>query len=54
MVIGTYICIDYHELSNTIENRFPIPRIDDILDRLQIQCMPEYMSKTPFPTLFGY
>ena len=34
MVIGTYICIDYHELSNTIENRFPIPRIDDILDRL--------------------
>ena len=34
---GSYrMCIDYRALNkNTIKNRFPIPRIEDIFDRLQ-------------------
>ncbi|KAI3821369.1 hypothetical protein L1987_08935 [Smallanthus sonchifolius] len=30
------ICIDYHELNKvTINNRYPLPRIDDVFDQLQ-------------------
>jgi hypothetical protein len=30
------ICIDYQELNKvTIKNRYPLPRIDDLLDQLQ-------------------
>ena len=30
------MCIDYHELNKvTIKNRYPLPRIDDLLDQLQ-------------------
>ena len=29
------LCIDFRELSNvTIKNKYPLPRIDDILDQL--------------------
>nr|GFC23136.1 retrotransposon protein [Tanacetum cinerariifolium] len=30
------LCIDYHELNKiTIQNRYPLPRIDDLFDQLQ-------------------
>ncbi|GKF65796.1 hypothetical protein Tco_0192313, partial [Tanacetum coccineum] len=30
------MCIEYHELNKlTIKNRYPLPRIDDLLDQLQ-------------------
>ncbi|GJY42412.1 reverse transcriptase domain-containing protein [Tanacetum coccineum] len=34
------MCIDYHELNKlTVKNRYPLPRIDDILDQLQGSCV---------------
>ncbi|GKA17194.1 putative reverse transcriptase domain-containing protein [Tanacetum coccineum] len=29
------MCIDYRELNNTVKNRYPLPRIDDLFDQLQ-------------------
>ncbi|MCO5597114.1 hypothetical protein L7F22_051189 [Adiantum nelumboides] len=68
---GSYrMCIDYRALNKqTIKNRFPMPRIEDIFDRLQgstyysridlksdyhqIRIVPEDIHKTAFRTQFG-
>ena len=68
---GSYrMCIDYRALNkHTIKNRFPVPRIEDIFDRLQgssyfsridlksgyhqIRIVPEDIHKTAFRTQFG-
>ncbi|MCO5548236.1 hypothetical protein L7F22_001693 [Adiantum nelumboides] len=68
---GTFrMCVDYRSLNKiTIKNRFTIPRIDDILDKLQgarifsridlksgyheIRIAPEDVHKTAFGTIFG-
>ena len=68
---GTFrMCVDYCALNKmTIKNRFPMPRIDDVLDQLngaaifskidlksgydQIRIKPQDVPKTTFCTTFG-
>ncbi|MCO5601871.1 hypothetical protein L7F22_055997 [Adiantum nelumboides] len=68
---GTYkMCVDYRALNKLIvKNQFPIPRIEDLFDKLQgftyfsridlksgyhqIQIVPEDIHKTVFRTTFG-
>ena len=59
------MCIDYCDInSNTIVNRYPLPRVDDIIDRLggaqvfskidlfsgyhQVAIVPEHTHRTAF------
>ena len=68
---GTYrMCVDYHALNKiTIKNKFPIPRIEDLFDKLQgctyfsridlkscytqIRIVPKDIHKMVFCTTFG-
>src|SRR5688572_24198518 len=65
------MCVDYHGLNKiTKKNRYPLPRIDELLERLQgakyfskfnlcsgyhqIQITPEDQYKTAFRTCYGH
>jgi len=65
------LCIDYQQLNKvTIKNRYPLPRIDDLMDQLvgayvfskidlrsgyhQIKVKDEDMQKTAFRTRYGH
>ena len=65
------LCIDYQQLNKvTIKNRYPLPRIDDLMDHLvgarvfskidlrsgyhQIKVKDEDMQKTAFRTRYGH
>ncbi|MCO5587867.1 hypothetical protein L7F22_041819 [Adiantum nelumboides] len=68
---GSYrMCVDYRALNKlTVKNQFPVPRIEDLFDKLQgstyfsridlksgyhqIQIVPEDIHKTAFRTTFG-
>ncbi|XP_042012315.1 uncharacterized protein LOC121760756 [Salvia splendens] len=65
------MCVDYRELSKlTLKNKYPLPRIDDLLDQLkgasvfskmdlksgyhQLKIKPEDVPKTAFRTRYGH
>ena len=65
------LCIDYRKLNQvTVKNRYPLPRIDDLLDQLQgasvfskidlcsgyhqLRIKEEDTSKSAFQTRYGY
>nr|GEX07712.1 putative reverse transcriptase domain, ribonuclease H-like domain, aspartic peptidase domain protein [Tanacetum cinerariifolium]GEX16415.1 putative reverse transcriptase domain, ribonuclease H-like domain, aspartic peptidase domain protein [Tanacetum cinerariifolium] len=68
---SSQICIDYQKLNKlTVNNRYPLPRIDDLFDQLrgssvyskidlrssypQLRVLKEDIPKTAFKTRYGY
>ena len=68
---GSHLCVDYKELNKvTIKNKYPLPRIDDLMDQLhgslvfskidlrsgyhQILVKADDVQKTAFRTRYGH
>src|SRR5271163_1041392 len=53
------LCVDYRALNKiTIKNRYPLPRIDELMDRLAgakyFSKIEDDISKTAFRTRYGH
>nr|KYP38322.1 Transposon Ty3-G Gag-Pol polyprotein [Cajanus cajan] len=51
---GSQLCIDYQQLIKlTIKNKYPLPRIDDLMDQLYNNSFHASIGMAPFEVLYG-